>query len=249
MKHTLIYTLTILLHLQLFSQSHNKLGITSKEGLNTSINSLGNYITGTQFTNPEKRAFNSINLIGNNTGSKVKTAIYTDKNNAPDQLIASSETGTIGDGISNLLIDDVSLEAGKFWIMTIYDQDGHHLFSNHNSNQNDVFYLKNKFDDTFPKTADSFLKYQGHTFAYFLGSIDKTAITSISFYPNPAKDWLLLKNPLHQNLSIKILDRQGHTKIVANGNSELIEIDIQKLVKGNYYLIVNNTFSELLMVQ
>lgn len=244
MKLSPIYILIFVLNCNLFAQQ--KVGNDSSEGMSTKINSLAHYITGTQFNNNHKATFNSFNLIGNNTGAKVKMAIYSDLNGKPNLLLVTSASTPLNDGITSLEIPETELKPGNYWIMTLYNQDGHHIYSNANDNANPVFYAASNFENGFPIEATHFLSYTGHSFAYFLAA-NETKSQEISFYPNPVQDCLHIKNPNSENLSIKILNTQGIPQIQHNNNAELISIPISQLSKGNYHLIINNVATQTIV--
>ena len=58
-------------------------------------------------------------------------------------------------------------------------------------------------------------------------------------YPNPAKDYVTIKNEKTEKLSFQIFDISG--KLILSGKSKSNEkIDIQTLEKGNYFLQIQN---------
>ena len=70
-------------------------------------------------------------------------------------------------------------------------------------------------------------------------STTETQKSNKQIYPNPAKDFIAIKNEKTENLSYQIFDVLG--KIIMSGKSKSNEkIDIQTLEKGNYFLQIQN---------
>ena len=70
-------------------------------------------------------------------------------------------------------------------------------------------------------------------------STTETQKSATQVYPNPAKDFITIKNEKTENLSYQIFDVLG--KIIMSGKSKSNEkIDIQTLEKGNYFLQLQN---------
>ena len=70
-------------------------------------------------------------------------------------------------------------------------------------------------------------------------STTETQKSNKQIYPNPAKDFIAIKNEKTENLSYQIFDISG--KLILSGKSKSNEkIDIQTLEKGNYFLQIQN---------
>jgi hypothetical protein len=70
-------------------------------------------------------------------------------------------------------------------------------------------------------------------------STTETQKSITQIYPNPAKDFIAIKNEKTENLSYQIFDISG--KLILSGKSKSNEkIDIQTLEKGNYFLQIQN---------
>lgn len=70
-------------------------------------------------------------------------------------------------------------------------------------------------------------------------STTETQKSTTQIYPNPAKDFINIKNEKTENLSYQIFDISG--KLILSGKSKSNEkIDIQTLEKGNYFLQIQN---------
>lgn len=73
------------------------------------------------------------------------------------------------------------------------------------------------------------------------GNLSTTEIekSTTKVYPNPAKDFVTIKNEKTEKLSFQIFDISG--KLILSGKSKSNEkIDIQTLEKGNYFLQIQN---------
>ena len=81
-------------------------------------------------------------------------------------------------------------------------------------------------------------------------SIENPITKQLQIYPNPAQDFIFIKNEmLHPIQEIIILDALGKTKKIIRGNSE--QIDISESAKGVYFLQIKNDgnwWSEKLMI-
>lgn len=70
-------------------------------------------------------------------------------------------------------------------------------------------------------------------------STTETQKSTTQIYPNPAKDFIAIKNEKTEDLSYQIFDISG--KLIMSGKSKSNEkIDIQTLEKGNYFLQIQN---------
>lgn len=70
-------------------------------------------------------------------------------------------------------------------------------------------------------------------------STTETQKSATQVYPNPAKDFIAIKNEKTEDLSYQIFDISG--KLILSGKSKSNEkIDIQTLEKGNYFLQIQN---------
>ncbi|WP_299177930.1 S8 family serine peptidase [uncultured Chryseobacterium sp.] len=70
-----------------------------------------------------------------------------------------------------------------------------------------------------------------------------TKTTTVSIYPNPAKDFLNIQDNDIKGVSIKIFDMTG--RLVLNTDPKDSKIDISKLTRGNYVGTYRNTKGEL----
>ena len=70
-------------------------------------------------------------------------------------------------------------------------------------------------------------------------STTETQKSATQVYPNPSKDFVIIKNEKTEKLSYQIFDISG--KLILSGKAKSNEkIDIQTLEKGNYFLQIQN---------
>lgn len=200
---------------------------------------LKNNLVGIKFTLANPGILNSFNLIGNNTGSLVQMALYDDNNNFPNNLVATSEVGTVTAGVVTLSTVAKNLAAGDYWIMTVYNKDGAH--SNFASRPIKVSYTILSFGNAMPPNASSFMWYTGQDFLYFLGITCSTLMNAdlengqkSVLYPNPTSDYIFLSSK-NSNESYVIYDTTG--KSILSGTVEKNQkIKVQNLAAGIYIL-------------
>lgn len=126
-----------------------------------------NVLVGTKVTLTQEGTLNAINLIGNNSGSRVQMAVYNGIN-APLNLLAESEIGVVGDGVVSLPVEPITLIAGNYWVMAIYEDAGNHVNTNQTANDTQVFYQELTFESALPSYAGNFSSFYGQDYLYFL---------------------------------------------------------------------------------
>lgn len=73
-----------------------------------------------------------------------------------------------------------------------------------------------------------------------------------SIYPNPANDYIKVKNNLDYEISIDIFNSLGRKIIELNSNREITKIDISRYIPGVYYILIsakNNIYSSRLIIK
>lgn len=237
-----IYILTItLFSLNSFSQNCN-IGNETNTIDFTSETFAADFLVGVKFNLSEEGTLNSINLIGNNTGTGVQMAVYDDNSGIPNNLIASSSLGTVGNGVMTLPVTPALLPAGDYWIMAIYETQGNHSNVNTNASGNAVYYQSVSYGSAIPTNASGFKSYTGDDFLYFLDidcgntlSIENFNLTEkISIFPNPTSDYITISN-LEFRKSYMIVNQLGQEILngIINNNEK---IDIRNLTNGLYIL-------------
>ncbi|AZQ63775.1 T9SS type A sorting domain-containing protein [Flammeovirga pectinis] len=199
----------------------------------TELLSSANYLVGTPYEVMEDGMVSSINIIGNSKGTKVRMAIYSDVDNAPDELIAVSEVNKLGKGLTSVAIEPIALEAGNYWIMAIYKSTGKHLLGNTKDVNSDVFYAAVDFESELPLNAQNFENYQGHAFPFFLDFKIEEKETSLAIYPNPTVDFVKIEHHI-ENYEVRIFDLTGVEIKAIHSDSKTLEVDLSGLQKGHY---------------
>ncbi|OEK09699.1 hypothetical protein A8C32_13440 [Flavivirga aquatica] len=210
---------------------------------------IKNYLLGTKHTLIKSGELTSINLIGKETGSKVKMAIYKDNNNAPGDLVISTKSITVKNGINSISIDPKRLPEGNYWIMAVYNNTGNHTYTNLNVEGKKVYYSPLNFKNNLPSNGSGFKKSdRGSDIAYFLEIDGKTASISpksdidleLKIYPNPVSNHIFVTKKENSISTIEIKDLLGNTlKTVSNNKVNKVKVDLQTLQKGTYFLVVN----------
>jgi hypothetical protein len=106
-------------------------------------------------------------LISGTSGQHVVMALYTDKNGAPDQLVAYTSSTALT--ISNMNIapsTQASLSATTYWIMAVYDATAGPMRDN--SSTNVIDYIAFTYGGTLPSTFPTPTQYTGQQFNYYL---------------------------------------------------------------------------------
>ena len=235
-----------------FAQNCN-IGNQNAAGFNLIIPFQNNYLLGVMFNLNTNGLLTSLNLIGNNTGAQVQLAMYEDNGGVPGNLVVSSDSTNVGAGIISLPVTPTQLITGNYWIMGIYNDLGIHTY-NKNSSGNPIYYLPLTFGDTIPINGSNFLNYTGVDFTYFaqitcspLGISDAAQFANISFYPNPASDYLKIYSDKNLIGSTYIItDLLGKQVMAGKLNSETFSIDISQINSGVYLFQIGQLRNKIL---
>lgn len=244
MKNHSTFIIMFFLAFSVFSQDCN-IGNSNADDPNfTPGNILPDYILGISFTLSEVGVLNSLNIIGNGTGATFKMALYDDNNGIPNNLITYTENSTVGSGIISCPVEPVQLEAGNYWIMAVYKDDGsgtNHVNVNINDSTRVVYYTDLVFGNPIPTNASSFETYNGHDLLYFaeiscgLLSTINFEVKTLSIYPNPASDYIVIDN-LEKTSLFTIFDVTGKKLIQSEVSESNNQITINQLKAGTYFL-------------
>lgn len=205
-----------------------------------------NYLLGVKFNLSQEGTLNSINLIGNNSGSGVQMAVYDDNAGIPNNLVTSSAIGVVGNGVISLPVTPIVLPAGNYWIMAVYQNGGNHSQVDSSASANVVYFKDLLFGNTIPNNASDFYSYSGQDFLYFLDidcgntlSIENSNLDNrIALFPNPTKNHVQFTNLNHKE-NIKIYTTLGQE--VFNEKVELDEkIIVDKFENGLYFVKFEN---------
>lgn len=206
-----------------------------------------NYLNGTKYTLSEESTLHSINLIGNNTGEGVQMAVYDDNAGVPNNLMAASDSGIVGDGIVSLSVTPTVLPAGEYWVMAVYEIGGEPSYCTSNTSGLPISYYNLQYGDTIPANASDFTVYLdfGLDFSYFLelecgntlSSEDLSWANNITVFPNPSADFITISD-LEVAVNYVIVNVLGQE--VLRGIHRNEKIDISDLDNGLYFLKIED---------
>jgi len=207
-----------------------------------------NYLLGVKFTLSNLGTLNSINMIGNGSGSNIQMAVYDDNAGVPNDLVISSGVTTVGTGVVTLPVTPTQLMPGDYWIMAIYQSFGNHSNVDQSISGNVVYYTSLVFGNPIPTNASGFSSYLNQDFLYFLDitcilGVNDALENMVSVYPNPVTDWLLLDMPM----DVKITNSTLYDISGKNTGMKLIgkSINTSSLEKGIYLLTIETTMGSL----
>jgi Secretion system C-terminal sorting domain len=252
MKNKLIIIMAItLLQLTVTAQNCNIGNQTKTSSFKSPDVSLGSdVIAGIKRNLPKESTLTSINMIGNNTQSKFKMAVYTDSNGKPSKLMAQSQLGTVGLGVVSLPVTRTLLPAGDYWIVAIYQQNNlsqRHTDLNLTASNNTYTGVQHSFNSAFPSTLTGANTYKGLDYLYFLSLDCGNTLSAKSFesnnditiHPNPSSSFITITGNLSEK-KYSILNALG--SIVQQGTlTDNATIDIQRLSKGVYFIRLEKT--------
>ena len=140
-------------------------------GFYTAFTTVGsftqNYLLGEKITLSKAAKLLDFGLISGTSGQHVVMALYTDKNGAPDQLVAyTSSTALTSSNQTIAPNTQASLSATSYWIMAVYDQAAGPMRDN--STTNPIDYISFTFGGTLPTTFPAPTTYDGQQFNYYL---------------------------------------------------------------------------------
>ena len=252
MKNKLTVIIAImLLQLTVTAQNCNIGNQTKTSSFNSPDVSLGSdVIAGIKRNLPKESTLTSINMIGNNTQSKFKMAVYSDSNGKPSKLMAQSQIGTVGLGVVSLPVTRTLLPAGDYWIVAIYQQNNlsqRHTDLNLTASNNTYTGVQHSFNRAFPSTLTGANTYKGLDYLDFLSLDCGNTLSAKSFesnnditiHPNPSSSFITITGNLSEK-KYSILNALG--SIVQQGTlTDNATIDIQRVSKGVYFIRLEKT--------
>ena len=124
-----IYTLTICVLLVLTAKINAQCRFGNFPPVYTAISNLSsNFYVGSKYNLPITGTITGIGYKGNNTGAIMRLAIYTNSVNVPGNVVAYTNTVTVGSGnIVVPVVTQTSIPAGNYWILAVYSGFGNHV--------------------------------------------------------------------------------------------------------------------------
>jgi len=249
-----IFLFLLLISSAIFAQNCN-IGNQSSTGFTNSADPIfKDYLVGIKFRLNDTGTVRTLNLIGRNTGTSVKMALYKDKLGVPGNLVDSTSIGTVTSGVVSFPITPTVLDTGFYWVMAIYSSNGGHTYSKTETGSN-VYYNIQPFNSSIPLNASNFILYKSNTtFTYFLGidcgittGITQAANSSvINFYPNPATDAITINTlPNLVGKTYSITNISGIQIATGQLTNETNVIDIHGLEAGMYFMILGDREREI----
>ncbi len=257
MKHIYILALTLLLS-SIATAQQNYVGNHDHSDYDQNTNYFqDHYLLGIKVTLENRGELVSLNLIGKNTGSQVQMAIYTDLDGVPNDLVAFSEKGevTVWDKSISLAVEPTILEAGDYWLMAVYNEEGTHTYIDTDEAGNIIYYQDLVYGDDAPENALDFKHYEGRTFSYFMevdeikeevavANIVESTEPEIGLYPNPAVDKIYVTNMIEKKNILEVCDLSGKIVKTIESYSTTTDIDISDFTRGTYFVRINGTVTK-----
>ena len=248
-----IFLFLLLISSATFAQNCN-IGNQSSTGFTNPADPIfKDYLTGIKFTLSTVGTLKSLNLIGRNTVTSVKMALYKNVSGVPGDLIVSTGPGTVTSGVISLSVTPTILNPGSYWVMAIYSTNGSHTYSKTdtgNPDSDSIYYNVQTFGSAIPTNASAFSLYKDNTtFTYFLG-IDcgvtagisnATNSSVINFYPNPATDIVTINTlPNLVGETYRITTISGTPITEGKLTDEITVVDVNALQAGIYFMILGD---------
>jgi len=243
----LILCFTILISVSTYAQNCN-IGNEDTTGFVGTGNVQADYLLGNDFTLAKTGTLNSINLIGRNTGAKVKMAVYDDLSGRPNKLLVESAVATVGTGVISLPVTPTTLAPGTYWIMAVYDTYDKHTYIKDNTLARKMAFMALPFSSALPTTSPKVsIRSTSSELTYFLdikcgnstGIESNLTHKNVNVYPNPATDFIQLSTINNADMNVEIFDLTGKKlkELVVYANQKM---DITKLEKGVYVLVIDS---------
>jgi hypothetical protein len=126
-----------------------------------------NYLLGEKITLTKAAKLLDFGLISGTSGQHVVMALYTDKNGAPDQLVAYTSSTLLTSSNQTMAPNtQAALSATSYWLMAVYDATAGPMRDN--STTNPIDYVAFTFGGTLPTTFPTPSTYTGQVFNYYL---------------------------------------------------------------------------------
>ncbi|NVK75134.1 MAG: T9SS type A sorting domain-containing protein [Oceanospirillaceae bacterium] len=121
-----------------------------------------------KYTVPIAGTLTHLNLLGLGTNANVQMALYQDSAGIPQQLLAYTLGGTVGNGnIALPVVTQIFLPAGDYWIMAVYSNRGGHSYRTFAGTKR-TYYQALTYGSTLPYTATGFSSYCCRDYRYWM---------------------------------------------------------------------------------
>lgn len=153
---------------------------------NEPTNYGANFLLGTRHYAPNAFMVTHLGMFGNNTGSGVIMALYSDNSGQPGDLLSYTTAHTVGSGNLDFPITPVGIVQGYYWIMAVFDNAqglSNHTFMNTGLG-NTVHYMTYNFaNGTLPNPYSGADSYSGQDFLYYAKTIETQTVEVSSCNP------------------------------------------------------------------
>lgn len=148
---------------------------------------LANYLLGTRHYASSAFVVTHLGLFGNNTGSGVIMALYSDNSGAPGDLLGYTTPQTVGAGNLDFPITPVEVAEGYYWIMAVYDNAqglSNHTYMNTGLGNTVHYMVFNFASGTLPDPYTVSDSYSGQDFLYYAktGELQTIEVSSCGPY-------------------------------------------------------------------
>jgi hypothetical protein len=171
-------------------------------------------------------------------------AVYDDNAGIPNNLIAETGIGVVGDGVISMPVTPTTLDPGVYWIAFIFDTPGDHSTLNDTAASNTTFYDSLPFGDPLPANWTSGLSYVGIDYLVYLeisctpGIEDNSDINKLVIVPNPSNDFIEIAG-LKESEVYTIYTILG-AKVIEGSIQTGERININFLRNGMYFIQLGN---------
>ena len=125
------------------------------------------YLVGSPITVPTPSVLTHLAVIGKASGANVMLALYSDPGGDPDHLVAATGAVPMSVGAMEIPVAPMSLAAGTYWLMGVYDADASIGIDENDPNAPDC-YAPHVFSDALPDPFGSSFPYSGQRFNYYV---------------------------------------------------------------------------------
>ena len=210
MKNLYILFLLLAFQIPILQAQDCNIGTTNDLTLQ---NMTANYLLGNQYNLSENGVLQSINIIGNHTGTNVQMAVYTDNAGRPGNLVVAANAGLVVGGTVTFPVTPTQLYTGNYWIMAVFSSGGEATFGD--GGYVAAYYEILNFGSPMPNVFTSTQHYYSDALCYFLEiscgnlGLDDNEQDQILVYPNPSQGLVNIDLGNLQEVAIKVVNLTG----------------------------------------